>query len=113
MRPIRVFENDSAWPAWQVTQTFSPTKCASTGGPAALCLGGSRRRRGRCFRRGAAGAASALEKLLQRVDGVVRVGELLASLAMHRPGGAETLGEFGQFGKDRILDLTGLRGRFA
>src|ERR1017187_3558372 len=36
IRPIRVLENDSAWPAWQVAQTFSPTKWASTGGPAGL-----------------------------------------------------------------------------
>src|SRR5450755_2773461 len=40
IRPIKVLENDSAWPAWQVAQTFSPTKCASTGGPAGFALAG-------------------------------------------------------------------------
>ena len=49
----------------------------------------------------------AAEEILQRIDGVVCVGELQAGLLRDRPLGAHALGEFGELGKDRFV----LRGR--
>ena len=98
MRPIRVFLNSAVWLAWQVRQTLSPTKWASTG---ALVLFALRRR--------AFAPAWRPERapswVAQRVHQTVRFGQFRLALDRFRLAGADALREVPQRRIGLVVEL--------